>query len=400
MQTNHTFVIRDARKGISLEDEHVDMVFTSPPYPMIEMWDAAFCSLNNEIRKALEREDGLEAFTLMHCELDMVWEECYRLLKPGSFLCINIGDATRKLGSSFRLYPNHSRIIDHCTQLGFESLPLILWRKPTNAPNKFMGSGMLPAGAYVTLEHEYVLVFRKGNRRQNWSEEEQQRRRRSGFFWEERNSWFSDIWELRGCRQQMLSPEVRKRSGAFPVELAYRLINMYSLQEDTVLDPFTGTGTTNLAAAASCRNSIGIEIDNNLLPVCMDRLLQSKYELNSMIEKRLTDHLHFLREREEQGKPVKYSNSAYRFPVMTQQETDLFLPYITTITRIKGETSGAGGDAAGEDRETTRVVGDATRADRPETSGADRESPRVDSETARVVYDETPRIYSDQQMLF
>lgn len=90
----------------------------------------------------------------MHHELDKVWEECYRGLKEGAFMCINIGNATRTVGGTFSLYSNHVRIIQSCERLDMVALPGILWKKATNAPNKFMRSGMLPCGAYVTLEHK------------------------------------------------------------------------------------------------------------------------------------------------------------------------------------------------------------------------------------------------------
>ena len=117
--------------------------------------------MNQEIAKCLP-DAPMRAFELMHAELDKVWDECFRVLKSGGFLCINIGEATRTVGNEFRLYNNSSRIVSHCTGLGMVNLPNILWRKQTNAPNKFMGSGMLPCGAYVTLEHEWILIFRKG----------------------------------------------------------------------------------------------------------------------------------------------------------------------------------------------------------------------------------------------
>ena len=101
----------------------------------------------------------------MHCLLDTVWRECARVVRPGGFVCVNIGDATRKVGDNFRLYTNHSRVTLTLESAGLQSLPLVLWRKQTTAPNKFMGSDMLPSGAYVTLEHEYILVFRKGDKR-------------------------------------------------------------------------------------------------------------------------------------------------------------------------------------------------------------------------------------------
>lgn len=126
----------------------------------------------------------------MHQELDKVWKESFRVIKPGGFLCINIGDATRTINGKFTLYNNHSRITKACIDFGFVGLPNIIWRKQTNAPNKFMGSGMLPCGAYVTLEHEWILIFRKGDKRIFKSANEKLVRMKSSFFWEERNVWF------------------------------------------------------------------------------------------------------------------------------------------------------------------------------------------------------------------
>ncbi|MFM6984985.1 MAG: DNA methyltransferase, partial [Chitinophagaceae bacterium] len=137
------------------------MVVTSPPYPMVEMWDDIMGRQNIAISKAQIKQKPNEVFELMHQELDKVWKECFRVLAEGGFLCINIGDATRTVNGNFKLYDNHSRIAQYCNSIGFNEMPCVLWRKETNAPNKFMGSGMLPCGAYVTLEHEYILIFRK-----------------------------------------------------------------------------------------------------------------------------------------------------------------------------------------------------------------------------------------------
>ena len=121
--------------------------------------------------------NGRVAFALMHELLDAVWLECNRVVKPGGIACVNIGDATRTLDGDFQLYSNHSRILSSFLGQGFAALPDILWRKQTNAPNKFMGSGMLPVGAYVTYEHEYILVLRKGRRRTFTTAAEKAKRR-------------------------------------------------------------------------------------------------------------------------------------------------------------------------------------------------------------------------------
>jgi len=341
MQAEHRVWGSDARKLDFLQGESVHLVVTSPPYPMIEMWDSTFIELNPETGEALQAGEGWEAFALMHRELDRVWKEVYRVLKPGGFACVNVGDATRTLAGRFLLYANHARIISAFQELGFDVLPLILWRKQTNAPNKFMGSGMLPAGAYITLEHEYILVFRKGGKRVFPEEKEKFNRRESAIFWEERNLWYSDIWDFKGIRQDISSPEtgnnLRKRSGAFPFLLPFRLVNMFSVYGDTVLDPFLGTGTTTLAAVASGRNSLGVEINPGFVSALGEKMTRPEVarELNEHVKERYLSHLKFVEEytRQKGGSPG-HSNCYYGFPVVTGQETRLKLMLVETIKKI------------------------------------------------------------------
>jgi modification methylase len=329
--TEHRFIFSNANKLPGISDHSIDLVVTSPPYPMIQMWDELFKSQSPAIQKALMKGDGKTAFELMHLELDAVWKELYRILKNGAFLCINIGDAVRSIGDKFQLFSNHARIISSCTHLGFDALPVILWRKQTNAPNKFMGSGMLPAGAYITLEHEFILVFRKGGKRCFDTENEKMNRNESAYFWEERNKWFSDIWDFKGTTQKLNNDKVRKRSAAFPLELAYRMIHMYSVKGDTVLDPFLGTGTTILAAMAACRNSIGVELDNAFKEIILDQIQSSRASLNARIHERFDSHLAFIEEYRERNKPLKYLNTHHGFQVMTRQEMQIRLEEIMDI---------------------------------------------------------------------
>jgi DNA modification methylase len=335
LKTSHRIHFKSATDLHELPNESVDLMVTSPPYPMIEMWDAIFSKQNSAINDALAKENGNTAFEFMHQELDKVWAEVHRVLKKGGFACINIGDATRKIGKEFKLYSNHSRILEHCLSLGFSSLPEILWRKQTNAPNKFMGSGMLPAGAYITLEHEFILVLRKGGKREFKTAEEKLKRMQSAFFWEERNIWFSDVWEdLKGTKQNNINKKIRERSGAYPFELAYRIINMFSLREDTVLDPFLGTGTTTIAAMATGRNSVGIEIDSNFKDHLQERFEEIVDFSNKLVESRLENHLRFIQERTKARGLPGYCNKVYGFPVMTRQEVELVLDELETI-RVK-----------------------------------------------------------------
>jgi modification methylase len=337
MKTLHQVIFGNSSDMSILSDSSIDLMITSPPYPMIEMWDEIFSKQNPSIGEALKEENGNKAFEFMNKELDKVWKEVFRVLINGGFACINIGNATRKIGDEFKLYSNHSRILEYCTNLGFSSLPEILWRKQTNAPNKFMGSGMLPAGAYVTLEHEHILVLRKVNKRNFKTPEEKLRRQKSAFFWEERNLWFSDVWEdLKGTKQNNIDKNIRERSGAYPFELAYRLINMLSLKEDTVLDPFLGTGTTTMAAMATGRNSIGFEIDPNFTDHLSSRFKGIVDFSNQLIENRLNAHLEFTRQRISTKGALGYMSKVYGFPVMTSQEIEIEFAELKKIVRREG----------------------------------------------------------------
>lgn len=335
METTHNIFIGNANNMLQVKDESVDLVVTSPPYPMIEMWDEIMAKQNPSIQAALDEGRADDACELMHIELDKVWKECYRVIKKGGFLCINIGDATRTINGEFKLYSNHSRIIHFCTEIGFNTLPCIIWRKQTNAPNKFMGSGMLPCGAYVTLEHEYILVFRKGSKRPYKNEDAKMKRKQSSFFWEERNLWFSDVWDIKGTKQSINSKVSRDRNASFPLELPHRLINMYSQKDDVVLDPFAGLGTTMKAAMLNKRNSIGYEIDETLSSLIVDEISSVDIDkFNGAIKKRFDFHIDFIRDRESQNKEVKHFNKTLNCKVMTSQEEDMAFDYLNAIKRV------------------------------------------------------------------
>jgi len=342
METIHKIYFKNSSDMCELESKSIDLVITSPPYPMIEMWDPLFSSLNHEIKESLENKNGKVAFNLMHKELNKVWSEVVRVLKVGGIVCINIGDATRKIGNNFQLFPNHVKITNFFQNNYFTELPCILWRKPTNSPNKFLGSGMLPPNAYVTLEHEYILIFRKGKVKRD-IKPKSENRYRSAFFWEERNRWFSDVWDdIRGISQNIsevysTQNNIRERSAAFPLEIPYRLINMFSLYEDNVLDPFWGTGKTSLAAMISGRNSIGYEINFKFLDIFkkkMNNIKKLSFDINIS---RIKQHINFIKKYINEFKDVKYNSVQYKFPVVTKQEIDILLYSIKSYNENKNE---------------------------------------------------------------
>jgi modification methylase len=228
--------------GVAARSVH--LIVTSPPYPMIPQWDALFERL------------GAHDYDAMHAVLDPVWRRSQEVLVPGGLLAVNVGDALRTRDGEFRLWPNHARILEACASLGFRPLPYILWKKPTNRPNAFLGSGFSPPNAYVTLDCEFILLFRNGGLRRFPPGD--RGRRASLYSRAERDRWFSQIWsDVRGTRQG----DAGRRTGAFPPQIPERLIRMFSCVGDTVLDPFAGTGTTLWAAARLGRSAIGIEID-------------------------------------------------------------------------------------------------------------------------------------------
>lgn len=262
-KTRHVVIIGDSRRMYEVKDCTVHLIVTSPPYPMIEIWDGLFAIM------------GCKTFEDMHNYLAEAWKECYRVLVEGGIACINIGDALRKVDGVFRLFANHSKVIEKCEEIGFTTLPYILWKKPTNKPNSFLGSGFLPTNAYVTLDCEYILIFRKGGPRRFKIKDPY--RYASYYLKEDRDVWFSQIWDIRGVKQE--DSKVERRVAAYPEEIVYRLIRMFSIIGDTVLDPFLGTGTTAKVAMGLYRNSIGYEKDETLLETIKDKLGQHQKKL-------------------------------------------------------------------------------------------------------------------------
>jgi DNA modification methylase len=270
----------------------------------------------------------------MHRFLDEVWAEIDRVLVPSGLVCVNVGDATRKVNDVFKLFPNHVRITQWFTDEGFEQLPGIIWRKPTNSANKFMGSGMLPPNAYMTLEHEHILIFRKpeGPRK---TKPKDPRRYESAYFWEERNRWFSDLWEgITGTVQELDQTGLRERAAAYPLEIPYRLINMFSLRDDRVLDPFWGTGTTSLAAMMSARNSVGIELNETFLQYFKNRVDEVRSMTETTNQLRYDRHQDFVASKDDSF--FQYVNQTYDIPVKTRQEKQIQFVIPSKITQTDG----------------------------------------------------------------
>jgi len=219
-----------------IPDSSVALVVTSPPYPMISKWDSLF---------------GCVDFEKQHSLLDKVWKECFRTLIPGGILCINVGDATRRIDNNFYCFPNYARVVMSCYKIGFTPLIPIFWKKISNKPNSFLGSGFLPTNGYITQDCEYIAILRKGGIRKFPPKDK--RRYASKFTKDERDRWFTQIWEIPGKRGA-------SKTSSFPEEIPYRLIRMFSIVGDIVVDPFSGTHIVGKVAEKLGRVFIGYEI--------------------------------------------------------------------------------------------------------------------------------------------
>jgi DNA modification methylase len=203
--------------------------------------------------------------------LDEVWKNCYRALVPGGRLIVNVGDvclSRRKNNGRHTVVPLHASIQEHCKVIGFDNLATIIWHKIANAKYEVAGGGGFLGKPYepnavIKNDIEFVLMQRKPGGYRSPGKRE---RVLSIISEENYQLWFRQIWtDLRGTS----SP---KHPAPYPLEFAERLIRMFSFVGDTVLDPFMGTGTTNLACACWGRNSIGIELDADYFELARRRV--------------------------------------------------------------------------------------------------------------------------------
>jgi len=258
--TTHMLNLGDARGMGEIAAESIHLIVTSPPYWTLK-----------EYRDSEGQMGHINDYEEFLIELDKVWSHCFRALVPGGRLICVVGDvclSRRKNNGRHTVVPLHASIQEHCRKLGFDNLAPIIWHKIANAVyevengSSFLGKPYEP-NAVIKNDIEFVLMERKpgGYRAPGVSA-----RVLSIISGENHKLWFQQIWS------GLAGASTRNHPAPYPVELAERLIRMFSFVGDTVLDPFLGSGTTAVAAAKNGRHSVGFEIDEHYFECAVKRI--------------------------------------------------------------------------------------------------------------------------------
>lgn len=265
LPSTHTVLLGDSRCMEHVPDQSVHLVLTSPPYWTLKQYIGSTGQLGD-----------IEEYETFLRELDRVWEHVYRVLVPGGRLVIVVGDVcvSRKKFGRHVVFPLHASIQEHCRAIGFDNLAPIIWYKISNASLEAAGNGTsflgkpYEPGGVIKHDIEFILMQRKGG---GYRKPSLVVRVLSVLAEADHRAWFQQIWDLKGA-------STRQHPAPYPLELAERLVRMFSFVGDTVLDPFLGTGTTSLAASLWGRNSIGFEVEPIYHAMAVKRLQQSQRE--------------------------------------------------------------------------------------------------------------------------
>jgi modification methylase len=265
--TTHRLYLGDARKMLNLKPESLHLVLTSPPYWTLK-----------EYRDSDAQLGHIEDYEQFLHELDKVWRQCFEALVPGGRLICVVGDvclSRRENGGRHTVVPLHASIQERCRKLGFDNLAPIIWHKISNAAYEVEGgSGFLgkpyEPNAVIKNDIEFILMERKPG---GYRAPEISTKILSLISAGNHKKWFQQIWT------GVTGASTKDHPAPYPMELAERLVRMFSFVGDTVLDPFLGTGTTTVAAAKWGRNSIGFEVDSHYLKLAEDRIAQETSSL-------------------------------------------------------------------------------------------------------------------------
>lgn len=258
--TTHDLYLHDSREMSVLKPESVHLVVTSPPYWTLK-----------EYRRSKGQLGLIADYEEFLAELDKIWKHCFRVLVPGGRLICVVGDvclSRRENDGRHTVVPLHSSIQERCRKMGYDNLAPIIWSKIANAAYEVEnGSGFLgkpyEPNAVIKNDIEFILMERKPG---GYRSPSVATRVMSVISAENHQKWFQQIWT------GLTGASTKQHPAPYPLELAERLIRMFSFVGDTVLDPFMGTGTTNLAASRWGRNSVGFEVDTHYFDLAYQRL--------------------------------------------------------------------------------------------------------------------------------
>jgi site-specific DNA-methyltransferase (adenine-specific) len=256
LKTIHKIIHGDSRQMNLLMDKSVHLIVTSPPYWQLKDYGT-------------DKQIGFhESYESYINNLNLVWNECHRVLHPGCRLCINIGDqfARSVYYGRYKVIPIRTEIIKFCETIGFDYMGAVIWQKVTTCNTTggatIMGSFPYPRNGILKLDYEFILLFKKQGIPPAPTKEQKELSIMTKDDW---NTYFSGHWHFAGAKQA-------GHIAMFPEELPARLIKMFSFSGETVLDPFIGSGTTSLAARNLCRSSVGYEINSDYISVIKDKL--------------------------------------------------------------------------------------------------------------------------------
>ena len=254
--TEHKVIFGDSRNLNTIADKSVQLIITSPPY-----WQLKDYGNDQQIGFNDSYEDYIN-------NLNLVWSECNRVLSDGCKMCVNIGDqfARSKYYGRYKVIPIRTEIIRFCETLGMDYMGAIIWQKTTtmntSGGGAVMGSFPYPRNGILKMDYEFILIFKKQGKAPKPTKEQKEN---SAMTKEEWKEYFSSHWYFGGVKQL-------EHIAMFPEELPKRLIKMFSFAEETVFDPFAGSGTTLLAARNLGRNSVGYEINGDFRQIISDKL--------------------------------------------------------------------------------------------------------------------------------
>ncbi|MHC4596298.1 MAG: DNA methyltransferase [Planctomycetota bacterium] len=254
--THHKIIIGDSRCMMEVPNESIHLIITSPPY-----WQLKDYGNGSQIGFDDSYEDYIN-------NLNIVWKECQRVLNKGCRLCVNIGDqfARSVYYGRYKVIPIRTEIIKFCETISFDYMGAIIWQKVTTCNTTggatIMGSFPFPRNGILKIDYEFILIFKKHGVAPRVSKETKEKSKMTIKEW---NQLFAGHWNIPGEKQD-------KHLAVFPEEIPRRLIKMFSFVNDTVLDPFLGSGTTSLASKKLERNSVGYEINPEFLPLMKEKL--------------------------------------------------------------------------------------------------------------------------------